>query len=107
MRIKRIAALTALFLLTAAFVCSLNVFAAPVEETTAPAPTAPVATQSTQPTEPAAPTLPPGAFTPDGQGSVLDYVENETDEKLFYTITTKSGNVFYLVVDEARGEQNV
>lgn len=88
MRIKRIAALTALFLLTAAFVCSLNVFAAPVEETTAP-------------------TLPPGAFTPDGQGSVLDYVENETDEKLFYTITTKSGNVFYLVVDEARGEQNV
>ena len=107
MRIKRIAALTALFLLTAAFVCSLNVFAAPVEETDAPAPTAPVATQSTQPTEPAAPTLPPGAFTPDGQGSVLDYVENETDEKLFYTISTKSGNVFYLVVDEARGEQNV
>ena len=88
MRIKRIAALTALFLLTAAFVCSLNVFAAPVEETTAP-------------------TLPPSAFTPDGQGSVLDYVENETDEKLFYTITTKSGNVFYLVVDGARGEENV
>ena len=88
MRIKRMTALTALFLLTAAFVCSLNVFAAPVEETTAP-------------------TLPPGAFTPDGQGSVLDYVENETDEKLFYTITTKSGNVFYLVVDGARGEENV
>ena len=107
MRIKRIAALTALFLLTAAFVCSLNVFAAPVEETDAPTPTAPVATQGTQPTEPAAPTLPSGAFTPDGQGSVLDYVENETDEKLFYTISTKSGNVFYLVVDEARGEQNV
>ena len=61
MRIKRITALTALFLLTAAFVCSLNVFAAPVEKTTAPAPTAPVATQSTQPTEPAAPTLPDGA----------------------------------------------
>ena len=107
MRIKRIAALTALFLLTAAFVCSLNVFAAPVEETDAPAPTAPVATQGTQPTEPVAPTLPSGAFTPDGQGSVLDYVENETDEKLFYTITTKSGNVFYLVVDEACGEENV
>lgn len=107
MRIKRIAAMTALFLLTAAFVCSLNVFAAPVEETTAPAPSVPVATQSTQSTEPAAPTMPPGAFTPDGQGSVLDYVENENDEKLFYTITTKSGNVFYLVVDGARGEENV
>ena len=43
MRIKRIAALTALFMLMAVFTFSLTVFAEPVDATTAPAaPAAPV-----------------------------------------------------------------
>ena len=58
------------------------------------------------PTVPA-PTLSPNAITPDGQASVLDYYQSDSDEKEFYTITTPAGNVFYLVVDGARGSENV
>lgn len=120
MRIKRIAALTALFMLMAVFVCSLTVFAVPVEdETTAPAaPAAPAAqTPQTQTPAPAAeptvapaapePTLSPNALTPDGQASVLNYYQSDSDDKEFYTITTPAGNVFYLVIDGARGSENV
>lgn len=114
MRIKRIAALTALFMLMAVFICSLTVFAEPVDATTAPAaPTAPV-TQETAPapaptaapTVPA-PTLSPNALTPNGQASVLNYYQSDSDDKEFYTITTPAGNVFYLVVDGARGSENI
>lgn len=57
MKIKRIAALTAVFMLMAVFTLSLTVFAEPVDATTAPAaPAAPVTPtvntpQTVQPTE--------------------------------------------------------
>lgn len=45
-------------------------------------------------------------FTPDGTGTVVD---NATDEegKEFFTITTPSENVFYLVIDRQRSTENV
>lgn len=115
MKIKRIAALTAVFMLMAVFTLSLTVFAEPVDATTAPAaPAAPVTPtvntpQTVQPTEAPtqAPTLSPNAITPDGQASVLDYYKSDSDDKEFYTITTPAGNVFYLVVDGACGSENV
>ena len=114
MRIKRIAALAALFMLMAVFTFSLTVFAEPVDTTTAPAaPAAPVAettapapAPTVAPTVPA-PTLSPNALTPNGQASVLNYYQSDSDDKEFYTITTPAGNVFYLVVDGARGSENV
>jgi hypothetical protein len=45
-------------------------------------------------------------FTPEGEGEVLDNV-TENDGKEFMTITTEDGNVFYLVVDRQRNENNV
>lgn len=65
--------------------------------------------------EPPAPTVeipavtePPAEkpFTPDGTGTVVD---NATDEegKEFFTITTPSENVFYLVIDRQRSTENV
>ena len=90
MRIKRIAALTALFMLMAVFTFSLTVFAEPVDATTAPAaPAAPVTETTTPapaptaaPTVPA-PTLSPNALTPNGQASVLNYYQSDSDDKEF------------------------
>ena len=48
----------------------------------------------------------PGAFTPAGSGTVIDNVM-EKNGKEFYTITTESGSVFYLVVDRLREHDNV
>ena len=45
-------------------------------------------------------------FTPDGQASVTDNATSH-DEKEFFTFTTPSGNVFFLVVDRQRGSDNV
>jgi hypothetical protein len=45
-------------------------------------------------------------FTPDGTGSVVD---NATDGggKEFFTVETADGNVFYLIVDRRRADDNV
>ena len=51
-------------------------------------------------------TLPEGAFTPDGNGTVLDNYF-ETDGKEFFTFVTPAGNVFYLVIDRLRPQDNV
>ena len=58
-------------------------------------------------------TTPPAAtetvakpFTPDGTGTVVDNATDE-DGKEFFTITTPSENVFYLVIDRQRTENNV
>ena len=63
--------------------------------------------------EPAEETTPPAAtetvakpFTPDGTGTVVDNATDE-DGKEFFTITTPSENVFYLVIDRQRTEENV
>jgi hypothetical protein len=48
----------------------------------------------------------PNNISPDGQGEVLDRLANE-DNIEFITITTPSGNVFYLIIDHARPNNNV
>jgi hypothetical protein len=48
---------------------------------------------------------PPGAFTPDGSATVVDNFLEGTKE--FFTFTTPSGNIFYLVVDRLREQHNV
>lgn len=45
-------------------------------------------------------------FTPDGTGTVQDNATEE-DGKEFFTITTADGNVYYLVIDRQRGQENV
>ncbi|MDD3227947.1 MAG: DUF4366 domain-containing protein [Oscillospiraceae bacterium] len=47
-----------------------------------------------------------GAFTPDGTGTVQDNVTDETGKE-FFTITTPDENVFYLIIDRERKEENV
>ncbi len=64
--------------------------------------------------EPAEDTTPPAQsetttakpFTPEGTGTVVDNATDE-DGKEFYTITTPSEHVFYLVVDKQRDSENV
>lgn len=66
--------------------------------------------QSSEPVEETAPevveetTAKP--FTPEGTGTVVDNATDE-DGKEFFTITTPNENVFYLVIDRQRSEQNV
>lgn len=48
----------------------------------------------------------PVPFTPGGQATVVDEATGE-DGKFFYTFTTPEGNVFYLVIDSQREEDNV
>ena len=52
------------------------------------------------------PAIPDGAFTPDGQAEVVDWVFSY-DGKEFYTVTTPAGNIFYLIIDHARANNNV
>ena len=131
MKAKRFAVLLVLLMLMTALTLSLIVFAAPTngeaaltDETilfteTQDIPVKQPAVTSVEPTvtikapvaaptaEPTSAPLSPDALTPDGQATVLDYYKFETDEKQFYTIATPAGNVFYLVVDGARGSENV
>ena len=51
--------------------------------------------------------IPDGAFTPEGTGTVLDEADGESGDKQFYTITTEAGNVFYLIIDGKRDDNNV
>ena len=53
-------------------------------------------------------TLPPveRPFTPPGTGTVVDNVTNE-DGKEFFTITSAAGNIFFLIIDRQRGQDNV
>ncbi len=46
----------------------------------------------------------------DGTGTLYDKVPTDgsvESEKVFYTVTTKEGEVFYLVIDQSRGDDNV
>lgn len=80
--------------------------------TNAPAPTvqtlAAVPLQAAAPavTEPVSAPKSPTALTPSGQGTVVDNVTGE-DGKEFYTISTPEENIFFLVVDKEREEENV
>lgn len=89
--LRRAAVLTAaLFSLTCMSVTAYAQSDEPVEETTPPA-----ATETTA-----------KPFTPDGTGTVVDNATDE-DGKEFFTITTPSENVFYLIIDRQRTEENV
>lgn len=45
-------------------------------------------------------------LTPNGQATVLDHASGENGKE-FFTITTANNNVFYLIVDRQREEENV
>ena len=45
-------------------------------------------------------------FTPDGVATVIDNATSD-DGKEFFTITTPEGNVFFLVIDRSRPQNNV
>lgn len=51
-------------------------------------------------------TTPATAFTQPGNGEVEDHV-NENGSKEFYTVQTRNGNTFYIVIDKARTDDNV
>lgn len=88
---RRAAVLTAaLFSLTCMSVTAYAQSDEPTEETTLPAATETVAKP----------------FTTDGMGTVVDNATDE-DGKEFFTITTPSENIFYLVIDRQRTENNV
>ena len=52
------------------------------------------------------PVAAPNPFTPAGTGSVIDNATDE-DGKEFYTIMTPSENMFYLIIDKQREQENV
>jgi len=58
-----------------------------------------------EPDEPAIP-KDPMPFTPGGQATVTDRA-TDNDGKEFYTFTTPDGNVFYLIIDHERANDNV
>ena len=66
--------------------------------------------QSSEPAEETAPETEEGTtakpFTPEGTGTVVDNA-TDGDGKEFFTITTPSENVFYLIIDRQREGQNV
>lgn len=77
------------------------------KSTTGTGGTKPSASASADPDEEAdAPPRDPVPLTPDGQATVLDNATNE-DGKEFYTIQTPDENVFYLIIDNQRGTENV
>lgn len=75
--------------------------------------TPPAATEQTEPTadttEPTEPEdVTPAALTPEGNLTLVDDIEGEqSKDKQFFTVITKSGNYFYLVIDRAGDTENV
>ena len=65
-----------------------------------------VVTPSEETQEPEGEAQTANPFTPSGTGTVVDNATNE-DGKEFYTIMTPSENVFYLVIDRQRSNENV
>ena len=51
-------------------------------------------------------TTPPQAFTEPGNGEVQDHVDDD-GSKEFYTVQTRNGNTFYIVIYKARTDDNV
>jgi len=48
----------------------------------------------------------PNPFTPDGSGTVIDNA-SDGDGKEFFNVKTPDGNVFYLIIDRQRSQDNV
>ena len=93
-KIRMTAALCAVFLM--AFSFSTVAYASGGEETPEVA-EAPATSETTSDSNP---------FTPAGTGTVVNTATDE-DGKQFYTITTPDENVFYLVIDLQREQDNV
>lgn len=93
-KIRMTAALCAVFLM--AFSFSTGAYASGGEET-------PEVTEAPTTSET---TSDPNPFTPAGTGTVVNTATDE-DGKQFYTITTPDENVFYLVIDLQREQDNV
>jgi len=103
-----------LIIIISAFLIPLTAYATELDDTLLPAvtssmkeePGATTAPAAIAAQEPAEPVLPDSAFTPDGQAEVVDWVLSYNDKE-FYTITTPAGNIFYLIIDHARANNNV
>lgn len=93
-KIRMTAALCSVFLM--AFPFSTVAYASGGEETSEVT-EAPAASETTSA---------PNPFTPAGTGTVVNTATDE-DGKQFYTITTPDENVFYLVIDLQREQDNV
>lgn len=49
-----------------------------------------------------------GVFTPDGNLTLVDDLDgDETEELQYMTVQTKSGNVFYIIIDRSTDDNNV
>lgn len=125
MRTKIFSVFAALMLCISSFVLPVKVYAAPETENSAETakPTEqPKATNESTENDDSADTenggqssimddffaaMTQGTFTPDGTGSILDYDINYEEDKQFYTITTAAGNIFYLIIDGKRADNNV
>lgn len=126
MRPKALSLLLALMLCIGAFALPMTAYAAPADDSTATTGStpAPESTATSEPTEDDSDdgtnnnvesslmdklfaAMLEGAFTPDGTGSILDYDINYDEDKQFYTITTAAGNIFYLIIDGKRENNNV
>lgn len=95
---KKFRKLAVLCAVLALMLCFTTVaYASGGEEITEPTPT---------PTATPEPTKAPNPFTPAGTGTVLDNATDE-DGKEFFAIMTPDENVFYLVIDRQRGQENV
>ena len=77
--------------------------ATPTPAPAAPTPSAPVETP--EPSQSAV-TSEPNPFTPSGTGTVMDNA-TDGDGKEFFTITTADENIFYLIIDRQRDNENV
>ena len=102
---KTLRALTAL--IAAVILC--GIMAAPM---TAYAYTDEDAEPETEPITEAEPepesTTEPVSLTPDGNLTLVDDISGEqTEDKQFITVVTKSGNYFYLIIDRAGDRENV
>ena len=92
-KIRLMAALCAVFLLTCSFTTVAYAGGGPGPE------------ESTETVTPE-PVAAPNPFTPAGTGTVVDNATDE-DGKEFYTIMTPDENVFYLIIDKQRETENV
>ena len=104
---SKIALFAALMLIMGAFFMPTTSMAGvkdePIEEISAPLPT-PIDAPPQSPWADAPETGNP--FTPDGSATVVDNATDE-DGKEFFTFQTPEGNVFFLVIDRSRPNNNV
>jgi len=79
----------------------------PPQSTSLPTPAEAPPPMTTPPQSPWADTPETGnPFTPDGSAAVIDNATSD-DGKEFFTFTTPEGNVFFLVIDRSRPNNNV